>query len=234
MDRDKVLVFGATGPAGICVLRELLSRNIPALAFCRNPGKIPKDLSDHALLEILKGDMTNREDFSRAISKSRAIISLLGPSADRQPRNTFADYYRTIVSSMKEHGVHRFLVLGTTAIYRHDDRTSIVRSLMKALIQLVVNHAYQNVMAIQEYFDSVQDPSIEWTVYRLGWLTGTSDPAAWSEDRKKGEAYAGPVGGPGFTSGVNRSILAKWLVDTSLDPSAKWKQQMPAVSNLRK
>lgn len=52
MGGDKVLVLGATGPAGICVLRELLHRNIPALAFCRNPGKIPKDLADNVLLEV--------------------------------------------------------------------------------------------------------------------------------------------------------------------------------------
>lgn len=52
MDRNKVLVLGATGPAGICLLRELLSRGVPALAFVRNPSKIPKDLADNALLEV--------------------------------------------------------------------------------------------------------------------------------------------------------------------------------------
>lgn len=178
--------------------------------------------------------MTNREDLSRAISKSRAIISLLGPSTVRLPRDTFADYYRTIVPLMKQHDVHRLVALGTTAIYRHDDKKSISRSLITGLIRVIANSGYHNIMAIQEYFDSVQDPSIDWTVFRLGWLSGTSDPAAWSEDRNKGEAYTGPVGAPGFTSGVNRSILAKWLVDTCLEPSARWKHQMPAVSNLRK
>lgn len=178
--------------------------------------------------------MTNGEDLSKAISKSRAIISLLGPSTQRQPREAFADIYRIIVPLMKQHGVHRLLALGTTAIYRRDDKTSITRALMVGLIRVIANSAYHNIMAIQEYFESVNDPSIEWTVYRLGWLSGTSEPTAWSEDRTKGEAYAGPVAAPGFTSGVNRSILAKWLVDTSLDPHAKWAHQMPAVSNLRK
>lgn len=55
MDRNKVLVLGATGPGGICVLKELLSRNVPALAFVRNPSKIPKDLADNALLEVGHG-----------------------------------------------------------------------------------------------------------------------------------------------------------------------------------
>lgn len=178
--------------------------------------------------------MSKREDLSRAIAKSRAIISLLGPSADRQPRDTFASYYRTIVPIMQQHGVRRLMALGTTAIYRPDDRTSISRALMAGLIRVIINSGYQNIMAIQEYFESVNDLSIEWTVYRLGWLSGTSDAAAWSIDRNQGEAYAGPVGGPGFSSGVNRSILAKWLVDTSLAQNTRWVHQMPAISNPRK
>ena len=138
----------------------------------------------------MEGDMTNREDWSRAISKSRSIISALGPSFERVPRETFADYYRTIVALMKEHGVHRLLALGTNAVYRPEDKTSISRSLTTAVIRLIANSGYQRIMAIQEYFESVQDPSIEWTVYRLGWLSGTSDPAAWSTDRTKGEVFA--------------------------------------------
>jgi putative NADH-flavin reductase len=52
MAGDKILVFGATGPAGICVLRELLHRKLPALAYCRNPSKIPQDLTSDPLLEV--------------------------------------------------------------------------------------------------------------------------------------------------------------------------------------
>lgn len=52
MAGNKVLVLGATGPAGICVLRELLHCKVATLAFCRSPRKIPKDLADNALLEV--------------------------------------------------------------------------------------------------------------------------------------------------------------------------------------
>lgn len=52
MAGDKILIFGATGPAGICLLRELLHRKLPALAYCRNPSKIPKELASDPLLEV--------------------------------------------------------------------------------------------------------------------------------------------------------------------------------------
>ncbi|KUL82642.1 hypothetical protein ZTR_09085 [Talaromyces verruculosus] len=231
MAGDKILVFGATGPAGISLLRELLHRKLPALAYCRSPSKIPDDLASNPLLEVVKGDMSNREAISRAVAKSRVIVSLLGPSSTRQPKNTeFADYYRIIVPLMKEHGVRRILALGTTAIYQPDDQSSISRTLMCTLIKVVASGAYYNILAIQDYFEHINDASIEWTVFRVGNLSGTGDLSAWLADRERGKAFEGPVGAPGFTSGINRSILARWLVDVATSNPPKWVRQMPAVS----
>ncbi|CAG9985883.1 unnamed protein product [Clonostachys byssicola] len=169
MAGDSILVFGATGPAGISLLRELLYRKLPALAYCRNPSKIPEDLTSNSLLEVVKGDMSDRKAISGAIAKSRAIISLLGPSSPRQPKNTeFADYYRTIVPLMKEHRVGRILALGTTAMYRPDDQSSVSRAVMSTLIKVVASGAYHNILAIQDYFEHLDESSIEWTVFRVG------------------------------------------------------------------
>jgi putative NADH-flavin reductase len=52
MAGDKILVFGATGPAGIVLLRELLHRKLPVLAYCRTPSKIPENIFDDPLLEV--------------------------------------------------------------------------------------------------------------------------------------------------------------------------------------
>ncbi|EGU76321.1 hypothetical protein FOXB_13163 [Fusarium oxysporum f. sp. conglutinans Fo5176] len=154
MAGDKILVFGATGPAGIVLPRELLHRKLPALAYCRSPSKIPNNLASHPLLEhclpalnrLSKGICPNAKP-----AKSRGITSLLGPSSTRQPKNTeFADYYRTIVSLMKEHQVHRLLALGTTAIYQPDDHSSISRALMCNLIKVVASGAYHNFIGIQD------------------------------------------------------------------------------------
>jgi putative NADH-flavin reductase len=52
MAGDKVLVLGGTGPAGICLLRELLFRKHGTIAYARNPSKIPDDLKSNPLLEV--------------------------------------------------------------------------------------------------------------------------------------------------------------------------------------
>jgi hypothetical protein len=52
MAGSKVLVLGATGPAGINVLRELSHRKRSTIAYARNPSKIPEDLISNKYIEV--------------------------------------------------------------------------------------------------------------------------------------------------------------------------------------
>lgn len=52
MAGDAVLVLGATGASGICLLRELLHRKHRTIAYVRSPHKIPDDLKSNPLLEV--------------------------------------------------------------------------------------------------------------------------------------------------------------------------------------
>ena len=52
MGGSKVLVLGGTGPAGICLLRELVYRKHATIAYARNPSKIPEDLASNPLIEV--------------------------------------------------------------------------------------------------------------------------------------------------------------------------------------
>ncbi|KIW11465.1 hypothetical protein PV08_10765 [Exophiala spinifera] len=234
MAGDKILVLGGTGPAGVCVLRELAHRGLPMIVYARSPSKIPSDLASDVLVEVIKGDMNDREALSTAVAKSKAIISLLGPNSMRQPKNTeYADYYRTTISLMEKHGVRRLFALGTTAIYQPEDHSSVSRFLMARLIKLLAGGAYHNFLAIQELFERDQVArDIDWTVFRVGNLSGSAEAEDWKTERGNGAAYAGPVAGSGWTNGITRSTLAKWLVDGVENGAQEWIHQMPAVSEL--
>jgi hypothetical protein len=52
MAGDKVLILGATGPAGIVLLREFLHRKHATIAYVRTPSKILQDLTSDPLLEV--------------------------------------------------------------------------------------------------------------------------------------------------------------------------------------
>lgn len=52
MAGSKILVFGATGPSGINVLRELIHRKQDAVLYARTPSKIPADITESRYIEV--------------------------------------------------------------------------------------------------------------------------------------------------------------------------------------
>lgn len=52
-NKKPVLALGATGLAGICLLRELISSQRRVVVYARNPDKIPHDLASNELLTVL-------------------------------------------------------------------------------------------------------------------------------------------------------------------------------------
>ena len=65
MAGSKILVLGGTGPAGICLLRELAYREHPTVVYARNPSKIPQDLASNNCLEVCnKRSASSLNEFS--------------------------------------------------------------------------------------------------------------------------------------------------------------------------
>lgn len=180
--------------------------------------------------------MTDLDALSTAISKSRIIISILGPSATIAPSSNqeYADYYRAIFPLMRQHKVRRILGMGTLSIYQPDDGFSVARILIRVLVRIFANSALQNIYAIQDLFEKDEEATrdIDWTIYRIGNIEGLSDPNAWASDREDGKAYAGPLGRKGWTYFQKRAALAHWLADVTANGASEWISQMPAVSKL--
>ncbi|KAL5340882.1 hypothetical protein BJX70DRAFT_406611 [Aspergillus crustosus] len=217
MAGSKILVLGGTGPTGICLLRELVYRKQHTIAYARNPSKIPEDLASNEFLEIVKGEMNNLESLSPVIAQSRVIVSLLGPNIiDRSMSPTlFADIYKSFVFPlMREHGVRRIFAMGTISIFRPEDQGSLVRSAMIALVRLVANSAYWNVINIADVFDNHSE-GLDWTVYRIARIPGGDDEESWRRDREDGETFVGWVNDKGWTISQKRGALARWLADAA-------------------
>ncbi|KAL4867626.1 hypothetical protein BDV12DRAFT_186556 [Aspergillus spectabilis] len=212
---SKILVLGGTGPTGICLLRELLYRKQDTIVYARNPSKIPEDLASNTLLEVVKGEMDDLDSLSPAITKSRVIISLLGPNIiDRTMSPAlFAGIYKSSVFPlMREHGVRRIFAMGTISIFRPEDHWSLARSAMIALVRIVANSAYWNIINIADAFDNHAD-GLDWTVYRIARIPGRDDEESWRKDREDGEAFVGWVNENGWTISQRRGALARWLAD---------------------
>ena len=47
-----VLVLGGTGPAGLCLLRELILAGCEAVVYARDPAKIPDDIASNGYIKV--------------------------------------------------------------------------------------------------------------------------------------------------------------------------------------
>ncbi|KAL2832475.1 hypothetical protein BDW59DRAFT_139311 [Aspergillus cavernicola] len=231
MAGSKILVLGGTGPAGICLVRELVYRNHETVVYARNPSKIPEDLISHQLLEVVKGEMDDLDALSTAMANCSIVISLLGPNIlDRKMSPTlFADMYKTSVFPlMRQHGIRRILAMGTISIVRPEDHWTLARSALVPLVRIFANSAYQNILNIKNVFDHGAN-GLDWTVFRIAQIPGNPDEESWRRDREDGEAFVGWVGENGWTSSQRRGALARWLVDAAEGKAEDWVGKMPAV-----
>ncbi|PKS10115.1 hypothetical protein jhhlp_001865 [Lomentospora prolificans] len=234
MSGPKVLVLGATGPAGICLLRELLSRNHATVVYARNPTKIPEDILSNPLLETVKGEMEDHDALSSAMAKCTIILSLLGPDIkdkDIKP-SMYADIYKSSVFPlMRQHGIKRIFASSTITTQRPEDHWTLIQTVIVWFVWLFANPVYRNVINLAKVFDN-DASDLEWTVFRVAQIPGESDETSWKVDREEGEVFSGWVGEKWWTSSVKRSALARWIVDQVESEENKWVRKMPAVALL--
>ncbi|KAF3034366.1 hypothetical protein E8E11_002977 [Didymella keratinophila] len=234
MSPSKVLVLGGTGPAGICVLRELLYRSHPVVAYARSPSKAPLDLSSNPQLTVIKGEMGDYKTFSSALEGCSAVISHLGGDINNPHSNPtmYTDMYRsTVIPAMREHGVKKILLMGTISISRPEDSSILVRPLIMAYLRLKADAMYRDLIANTNMFEA-EAGDLDWTIFRIAAIPGEPDEESWRKGREEGKLYVGPMGAKGWTMNTNRSLLARWLVDAVEGRAEEWVRKMPAVTRL--
>jgi nucleoside-diphosphate-sugar epimerase len=234
MFNSKILVLGGTGPAGICLLRELLHRNHNVVAYARSPSKIPAELASNPHLSVVKGEMDDQETFATAIKGCTTVISHLGAQiTDSHIAPSFyADMYRnTVIPGMRDHGIKRIFLMGTMAIQKPEDSFTIMTPVVVNLMRIFTRAVYHNIQNIAEVFEK-DAGDLDWTVFRIAAIPGESDEESWRKGREEGKLYVGPLGAKGWTMYTNRSLLARWLVDAAESGAPEWVRMMPAVTRL--
>ncbi|KAK9421387.1 putative NAD(P)-binding domain-containing protein [Seiridium unicorne] len=212
-----ILVLGGTGPAGICLLRELLYRHHPTIVYARNPSKIPRELASNPLLEVIEGDTNDRDALSPAIARCSVIPPLLGPQLSNTNigPSLFADIYRSsVLSLMRRHGTRRIFAMGTITIQRPEDHWTLLRFIAVSFLRLFFGVMYQNIINLADAFDN-NAKDLDWTVFRIAAIPGKSDEASWKKDRDDEDIFIGAIGEKGWMPSTNRSLLARWLADAA-------------------
>jgi len=101
----KLVVFGATGGTGRCILDVALAAGHDVLALARKPEAIP--LRDN--LAVQKGDITDPDSVASAIQGTDAVLSAFGPASNRHPGTLMSQGVANILAGCQKHGVKRFV-----------------------------------------------------------------------------------------------------------------------------
>ncbi|MDF2675291.1 MAG: hypothetical protein K0R09_3563 [Clostridiales bacterium] len=104
-----ILILGATGRVGNAILNFSLMDEHKVTILVRSPEKVTITNED---LTVLKGNVLNQEDLSKAMDGQDVVISAL----NTDDASTLSESMPLIIDSMKKAGINRIITIGTGGI----------------------------------------------------------------------------------------------------------------------
>lgn len=195
----KIALFGGTGPTGRHIIEEALRQGYDLSVYTRDAGKLS---SFGSKIEVIVGDLNNREAIKACVAGSDAVISALGPnSLKAREKRPIMRGVGTIISVMEELNVRRLIQISTAAYHDPKDGFDFKSQAFVMLFKIIVRNAYDDIKATAEL---VSNSRLEWTLVRIPNLK--DGPAT-------GQVDAGWYGKTKLRTKLSRGNLAKFLID---------------------
>ena len=157
-----ILVFGATGPLGRCVVDRALSAGHHVTAFVRTPGR----LGPHPGLREVTGDVLDMHAVRAAVPGHDAVISALGqsrPSPKGQDLHPGASH---IIAAMKAAQVSRLIWISSHGVGDSQGHSGFLFERIFVPLRLRAEFADKE---RQEALVTASD--LDWTIVRPARLT---------------------------------------------------------------
>ncbi|TDD89561.1 NAD(P)-dependent oxidoreductase [Actinomadura rubrisoli] len=203
----RLTVFGATGGAGVQVVRQALDAGHAVTAVVRNSGGLPAELRDRA--DVVTADVMDPGAIEEAVKGRDAVISAIGTREGRRPTTVCAASSASIIAAMRAAGAARFLMVSAAGVAVEPGDGPFTRYVAKPLIiQPLLRHGFADMRTAERH---VRDSGLDWTIVR---------PPRLKDGPGKGE-YRKAVDGavPGRFS-IDRADLATALLDLAADASS--------------
>ncbi len=107
-----ICVLDATGRTGREATRTALAAGHSVRALVRTPSKLG-ELLDR--VDAVQGDATDADDVRRAVNRSDAVISALGPDSFREG-GLYERALPLVIDAMREHGTLRLVVVSGAGV----------------------------------------------------------------------------------------------------------------------
>jgi putative NADH-flavin reductase len=191
-----IAVFGASGRTGIPLLRHALEAGHEVRAATRTAGKI--DI-EHKNLTVIECDLTTREDVTKVIDGSDAVVSVIGHTKS-SPDDLQTRAARFIIDGMNEANVKRLIVLTGAGVRFPEDSPGLFDHLIGFALKLLSRRILED---SKGYVEAVTSSNLDWTVVRAPVLTEQPSPGSYR---------VGYVG-KGTGSRASRENVALFILD---------------------
>ncbi|KAJ6592669.1 NAD(P)-binding protein [Mycena capillaripes] len=225
----RVIVLGATGPAGILVVKEYF-KVYPAgtvVIYARNPSKLPADIATNPAVTIVKGELTDEETLTSVFKADGlavdAVLSIVGPSMGHPRTLPLTAGYKNIISVIAAQGCKRLIALSTLSAEDARDTSSLTVAILVFIIWALQRNAYNDIVAYSKLTaEECTKHGIDWTLVRV--------PALTSKPNQKD--VAGYVGDGKTGIFLSRHALAEFYVHQI--EGKEWACKAPALSSTTK
>lgn len=153
-----VIIFGATGGVGMLAVQYALAKGQHVTAYVRTVDKMNVS---HDALNVVQGDVLNKEAVSAAISGHDAVICAIGGGTTNLVR---ANGTKQIIAGMVDHDVKRLIVVSSMGVGDSERQLGMVA---KFFINTVIKKAIED-HALQEKYVMATD--LVYTIVRPGGL----------------------------------------------------------------
>ncbi|MGQ8632000.1 SDR family oxidoreductase [Agrobacterium sp. DKPNP3] len=195
----KIALFGGTGPTGKHIIEEALRRGYALSVYTRDSTKLS---AFDGKIEVIVGDLSNREAIRTCIVGADAVISALGPNSLKScGKRPIMRGVGAIISAMEELNVRRLIQISTAAYRDPNDGFDFKSQAFVLLFKLIVHNAYDDIKATAEL---VSNSHLDWTLVRIPNLK--DGPAT-------GRVKVGWYGKTKLGAKLSRGNLAKFLID---------------------
>jgi len=208
----RLTVFGASGRTGQHVLERALSAGYEVTVLVRDPSRVKLE---HAGLKVQVGSLQDAAQVEEAISGSEAVISVLGPTANK-PTFEISSATETIIAAMKKLGVRRLILSLGAGVSDLNDAPGLFNRFMDILVKVFSRHVYDDMLQVAA---EVRAADLDWTIVRVPMLT---------DGPRTGKLRVGYVG-KGIGPRISRADMADFMVHQVADQTHL--RKAPAISN---
>lgn len=224
---------------GKAMINVLLGYSFQVVVYARKPSKLDDSIITNSLVTIYKGELTDAAALRRAMMGVHAVLSSLGPKVTMGPFHPLgtplAKAYALIIELMKERGIRRLILLGTTSMKDPNDNFSLEFKALVSGVALFATNAYrvcppflcpstqhltsthfQDVVAIGETVRA--EPDIDYTIVRVPILT----------DEMSSNFVVGYVGDKHMKTTLPRQAFAAFVVQELY--RNQWVRKQPLIS----